>query len=329
MITKVTLRETNEQKAVPINDGSKPKVRDEIRTRWQSIINVVADIMEVPAGLIMTITEKHMEVFLKSQNEANPYPEDGKDTLGHGLYCETVIGTDKELHVDNSLDHDAWKDNPDVDLDMISYYGLPIKWPDGVFFGTICALDHKTNDYPSEYRKLMNHFKDMIEMDLKILQDMQRMEHESGIDALTSVSNRRQLNRDIESWIEDFKRYQIPFTAVMIDINQMKEINDTYGHITGDHVLQKVSYVLQQRLRKGDVVARYGGDEFFLLLKHVNGSVIDVVMKDIEQSIANDTMLHTYEVSISYGAATMNPTIKDSEELIMIADKKMYDMKQQ
>lgn len=329
MDTKVTLRAQNEQKVVHINDGSKPLIKDAIRDRWQSLINIVANIMNVPAGLIMTITEEHMEVFLRSENEDNPYPEDGKDTLGHGLYCETVIGTDKELHVDNSLFYDAWKDNPDVALNMISYYGLPLKWPDGVVFGTICALDNKTNQFAPEYRQLMNQFKNMIEMDLRVLQELQQLEYESGIDALTNIANRRQLDRSLAIWMEDFIRYNTLFTLVMIDIDRMKEINDTYGHVIGDHILQKVSYILQQRTRKGDLVSRYGGDEFVLLMKHLEDASVETVMTDIQSEIAQDSMLKTYTITISYGSAAMNETISKKEELLIIADKRMYDMKQQ
>lgn len=305
------------------------KIKDSIRGRWQSIINIVANIMDVPAGLIMTITNENMEVFLKSQNDSNPYPEDGKDTLGHGLYCETVIGTDKELHVENSLDHEEWKDNPDVALDMISYYGLPIKWPDGVFFGTICALDSKTNQYAMKYRELMNQFKDMIETDLRILQDLQQLEYESGIDGLTNVANRRQLHQTLSVWMEDYTRYQHQFAVVMLDIGKMKKINDQYGHVIGDHILQKVSYILKERLRKGDLVARYGGDEFVLLLKQVQDDSVESVMSDIQSELAKDSMLKTYDVSISYGVTVMNDTIKEQDELFIIADKRKYDMKNQ
>jgi len=57
---------------------------------------------------------------------ANPYQQDASDSLGHGLYCKTVIGKNAELRVNNALKYEEWKENPDVKLNMISYYGLPI-----------------------------------------------------------------------------------------------------------------------------------------------------------------------------------------------------------
>ncbi|MGD9887177.1 MAG: hypothetical protein AB7T03_04355 [Bacilli bacterium] len=57
--------------------------------------------------------------------------------MGHGLYCETVIGKDEPMIVENAISSEVWKDNPNIKLNMIFYFGLPIKWHDGEFFGTI------------------------------------------------------------------------------------------------------------------------------------------------------------------------------------------------
>ncbi|MGS0972415.1 MAG: GGDEF domain-containing protein [Candidatus Izemoplasmataceae bacterium] len=236
MKTDVLLRELNEKVRVNIGDEDKPEINDYIKEKWQNIISLVAELLEVPAGLIMQITKEHMNVFLKSENEDNPYPSDGKDLLLHGLYCETVIGTDKELVVENSLENEKWKDNPDVNLDMISYYGLPIKWEDGSFFGTICALDNKTNQFSEKYRQLMMFFKNIIEQDLMMLEQNQRLQIISDYDALTKAYNRRKFDQVLEEYFEDYTRYKHPFALVMLDIDSFKYINDTYGHVEGDKV---------------------------------------------------------------------------------------------
>lgn len=133
MNTKVFVRDTQQMKDVAITDRKKP-IADEIMVnKWQSIIDIVAEILEVPAGLIMRITQESMKVFVKSSTPENPYQVGGEDTLGKGLYCETVIGTNNELHVPDASTSELWKDNPDIELDMISYYGLPIHWPDQSF----------------------------------------------------------------------------------------------------------------------------------------------------------------------------------------------------
>lgn len=168
--TKVYLREKQKYVTVPINPAFTKNIDTLVVEKWQQMINLVANIFEVRAGLIMRITEESMEVFLRSENKENPYPSDGKDQLGHGLYCETVIGENSELYIDNSLNSKTWQDNPDVKLDMIAYYGLPIKNPDGSFFGTICVLDDKTMANSARYRDLLGQFRSSIEKDLQILQ---------------------------------------------------------------------------------------------------------------------------------------------------------------
>ncbi|MFO7611180.1 MAG: HAMP domain-containing sensor histidine kinase [Clostridia bacterium] len=172
----VYMRSSSESRVVGITGADKPMINENMLGKWQHLINLVAKILNIPAALIMKITEENMQVFLKSQNPENPYEPDGSDRLGHGLYCETVIGTNRELLVENALDDEKWKDNPDTGLNMISYYGLPLKWPDEEMFGTICVLDGKTNDYGKNARELIGEIKEAIESDLKFLVDIEKLE---------------------------------------------------------------------------------------------------------------------------------------------------------
>jgi hypothetical protein len=128
--TRVLLRSKNTYKSIPISSNDKPNITKEIIDRWRRIINLASEILCVPSALIMRVTEDSMQVYLKNNNVQNPYIEGSTERLGIGLYCETVIGTDKELLVEDSLSDLVWKDNPDVKLNMISYFGVPIKWPD-------------------------------------------------------------------------------------------------------------------------------------------------------------------------------------------------------
>lgn len=171
----VLLRQERITKSVSITSTEKPDIEELVVKKWQKIIDLTAKIVNVPSGLIMQITENSMQVFLKSNSKGNPYPEGGSDSLGHGLYCETVIGNNAELLVDNALKYEEWKDNPDVKLNMISYYGLPITWPDNDFFGTICVLDNKENIYGDTFKELISEFKISIEKDLELLCQTQEL----------------------------------------------------------------------------------------------------------------------------------------------------------
>lgn len=163
----VRLREENRSIEVRISGKEKPDIDTKILKKWQKLIDTVAKIFNVPAGLIMKITNDRMQVFLTSNTDGNPYMVEASDVLGHGLYCETVIGTNDTLYVSDSLKSEVWKDNPDVKLNMVSYLGMPLRWPDGNVFGTICVLDSKERKYDEVYFDLLDQFKSMIETDLE------------------------------------------------------------------------------------------------------------------------------------------------------------------
>lgn len=134
---------------------------------WQAIVNLMASICGVPAGLIMKATADEIEVFVSSQTEGNPYPVgDRKKWVGSGLYCEHVIRTASPLHVPDARADANWSDNPDIKLDMIAYHGYPIMAPSGDVFGTICVLDQKSRPLDPLYDQLCTVFKAHIESDL-------------------------------------------------------------------------------------------------------------------------------------------------------------------
>ncbi|MDE2429447.1 MAG: GAF domain-containing protein, partial [Burkholderiales bacterium] len=119
--------------------------------KWQETTNVMADIFDVPAGLIMRVLPAQIEVLVSSHHPDNPYEAEEKANLHTGLYCETVMATRSMLHVPNALHDEHWKNNPDVALNMISYLGVPLLWPDDEVFGTICVLDSKTREFQKKY----------------------------------------------------------------------------------------------------------------------------------------------------------------------------------
>jgi PAS domain S-box-containing protein len=92
----------------------------------------------------------------------------------HRLYCETVMKTRQPLLVPDALRDEQWKSNPDIKLGMISYLGVPITWPDGEVFGTICVLDNKRNEYSKPYLRLLLRLRDVVQHDLRRLTTQHR-----------------------------------------------------------------------------------------------------------------------------------------------------------
>jgi PAS domain S-box-containing protein len=150
------------------------EVPSEIVRKWQEIVDLTAEIMHIPAALIMRVEPPNIKVFVSSETQGNPYERNEVASLNTGLYCETVMKTRQPLLVPDALLDEEWKSNPDIRLGMISYLGVPISWPDGEIFGTICALDNKSNEYSKLYRRLLLKWRDVLQADLRSLATLHR-----------------------------------------------------------------------------------------------------------------------------------------------------------
>jgi len=152
----------------PSLDKKKLTITDETVKIWQGIVDIMTEFCDVPSALIMRVDSHHIEVFRSSNSPGNPYEVGDREPLA-GLYCEEVINRKGRLLVPNALKDDKWKRNPDIKLGMVSYMGFPILWPDGDFFGTICILDSKENNYNDSVENLIVKFKELIESQLAFL----------------------------------------------------------------------------------------------------------------------------------------------------------------
>jgi PAS domain S-box-containing protein len=142
------------------------QVPSDIVRKWQEIVDLLAEIMHVPSASIMRVEPTQLKVLVSSASEGNPCAPGSVDT---GPYCATVLKSRRPLRVANALENQAWRSNPHVKSGMISYLGVPISWPDGQMFGTICVRDNKKNEYSEAYLKLLLHFRDVLQADLKSL----------------------------------------------------------------------------------------------------------------------------------------------------------------
>ena len=152
------------------------QVPSQIIQKWQEVVDLLAEILRVPSALIMKVEPPSIKVFVRSETAGNPYETGEVASLNTGLYCETVMKTRKLLLVPNALVDEEWNANPDIKLGMISYMGLPVAWPNGDIFGTICVLDSRQNEYGGSYRKLLFQCREMLQADLKSLKTRTELE---------------------------------------------------------------------------------------------------------------------------------------------------------
>lgn len=140
-----------------------------LRDGWQSTVDLLARATNVPAALITRAHRAHLEVFNSSQSDGNVYKPGDIADFDTGHFCEKVMSSRRELRVPSALVDPDWDECPDIEVGMIAYCGLPIVWPTGQVFGTICILDVKENHFSSLHRDLLRQFRDSAQAQLTVL----------------------------------------------------------------------------------------------------------------------------------------------------------------
>ena len=139
---------------------------------WQRIVDLLANIMRVPSAVVTKLEPPSYSCYtivVSSDSAGNPFPIGQFFSMDIGTFCETVIRNREPLLVADAPAENEWKSAPEVSVGMVSYLGLPITWPDGRVFGTICVLDNKANRYSNLYQELMSQFREVLQGDLRTL----------------------------------------------------------------------------------------------------------------------------------------------------------------
>jgi diguanylate cyclase (GGDEF)-like protein len=149
-------------------------------------------------------------------------------------------------------------------------------------------------------------------------------------DHLTGIANRKRFEEAVRAELVRSKRYEEPFSVMILDLNNFKPVNDTYGHLVGDKLLIEVAALLRANIRVSDLAARLGGDEFVLLLINTDAKRARLVREKLEELIAQHTFEvdgHSLKVGVSTGTATWPEDGADLEKLLDQADTRMYRVK--
>lgn len=146
----------------------------------------------------------------------------------------------------------------------------------------------------------------------------------AATDFLTGAQNKREFYKIAESEIHVARRHQMPISLAYIDIDNFKMVNDTLGHQAGDHLLQEISQMAIEALRKTDIFSRLGGDEFVALLPHTSHKEAIKVARKLKSAIKPKVKKVKKDVSCSIGLATFNRPPASVQELINAADQLMY-----
>ena len=183
----------------------KPRIPQDMRLKWQRVVDILARLLEVPAGLIMKRDPPEHRVFITSRSPGNPYGDGDTFTLDTGLYCDTVMRDRSLLLVRDATVDPTWDRNPDLKHGMSFYLGLPLAWPDGSIFGTICVLDGQRNERAITYTDLLAEFKEVVESDLRLL---------------VEVEERRSAERKLKAARDELESRVRMRTSELADVNE-------------------------------------------------------------------------------------------------------------
>jgi diguanylate cyclase (GGDEF)-like protein len=158
---------------------------------------------------------------------------------------------------------------------------------------------------------------------------VERVKQLAYLDGLTGIFNRRFFELRIIEEIERARRYGTGMAVIMADIDQFKKLNDEFGHLLGDEVLRQVSSLFHQQLRKIDVVCRYGGEEFAILLTQTNTQQAVIIAEKLRRLVEGYQFPGVPRtVTISAGVAAFPDHGKSRDDLIRAADNGLYAAKQ-
>jgi diguanylate cyclase (GGDEF)-like protein/PAS domain S-box-containing protein len=154
--------------------------------------------------------------------------------------------------------------------------------------------------------------------------------HEASHDSLTGLLNRRELERRLQSALEDAAIDRSTLAVVMIDLDEFKKVNDCFGHVAGDELLRRVSATLKETLRMGDVIGRFGGDEFLVLLEHcAENDAVRITQTMLERLRSQECLWagQTLKARASVGIAIATKRDQTWGTLVERADVACYDAK--
>jgi len=242
--------------------------------------------------------------------------------LGSGALAAKTYRTGK-TYVFGGLDErpDAWQTYPGLS----SGIGVPVG-----DIGVFQVVSTEPGAFTEEDARLLELLAGHTAQAVKRIRLQNELKEQAVHDPLTGVYNRYHLKQTLEQEIKRCKRYGRSIAFLMIDINRFKEINDRFGHQTGDKVLQAVASLLLESVRSTDIVVRYGGDEFLIVLPETDGKA-DVLKQRMMEKMARRNEINElldFPVTLSIGSAYWSPGSTESvEEVLGRADRRMYEDK--
>jgi diguanylate cyclase (GGDEF)-like protein len=190
------------------------------------------------------------------------------------------------------------------------------------------AMTSGASDYfqlPSDLPLLVARMGQLVSLVLTL----ERLRAEADRDYLTGLANRRRFRKALGQEVERWRRYRIPCSLLMLDVDHMKRINDAHGHPAGDRVIRHVASALTELSRDNDTAARLGGEEFALLLAGVGSEKAQAAAERLRLAVSTRSLEELGFVTISIGVASCPDNARTERELFGTSDAALYRAKQE
>ncbi|MBI4464869.1 MAG: sensor domain-containing diguanylate cyclase [Acidobacteria bacterium] len=210
-------------------------------------------------------------------------------------------------------------------------YCTPL-FSNGTVFG-ILQVEAKSGYWTETRKRLLNEAAALLAAEIQNTRTLETIRHRSMIDNLTRLFNRGFFEEYLTKELQRSQRTGQSFGLLMVDVDHFKQINDTYGHAAGDAVLQQVGQQFRQRLRSSNLVARYGGDEFTVVLCNINRDralqVAERLRLAAQELSLPEPPRNGLRISTSIGLALFPENGTSGTELYQAADQALYEAKRQ
>jgi diguanylate cyclase (GGDEF)-like protein len=235
-------------------------------------------------------------------------------------FCAHTILGNEVVQVFDATKDPRFFDNPYVvgEPNIRFYASCPISGPRGSNLGSICVFDEQPRELSSEDAASLRDLATMVEQEIRALQL-------ATTDDLTGLSNRRGFDFSAPMLLDVCSRRGVQATLLFFDLDDFKAINDDFGHQEGDRALVDFATTLNSSFRTSDIIARYGGDEFVVILADASDPTLAIERVRMDLTALSRQSGRAYELSTSVGTATFDAERGEGlDELVARADAQMY-----
>lgn len=240
---------------------------------------------------------------------------------------DAVIGRTDDCQIRNT-DASVSRAHARVECRDDGFYAVDLGSTNGTFVNNIPHKEARLED--GDYLRIGNCIYRFLaggNLEAEYHEEIYRL---TVMDGLTGAHNRRYLTEFLDRELARAQRYDRPLTLALFDIDRFKGINDQYGHLAGDMTLRELAGLLRSGVRKDELLSRYGGEEFAMVLPETTGEQAVQVCERLRQAVAGHHFEYAGEVipvTISAGVAIYTPDMMSPEDLIQAADTKLYEAK--